>query len=284
MDGIKKLRAELNALYAKYHKPELLNEDPLGLVSGKLSDEDFELVSYVSASISYGRTEQIRKSLQKLWKTLHPLGIESDGANLHAYIVENSGKTLKKDFSKALKGWVHRFNNEEDILVLFQVLQLAIKDHKSLGAIYTAVPADTPPTERLQRFVASLRKYVRGKDLEHFKWFSCSPEEGSTCKRMVMWLRWMLRHDELDPGTWTKKFSAQGVGPHLAFIPMDTHVHKWALRRGLLSTKSPSWKSVEELSAILRLVDAADPARFDFCICHEGMARFREGFKSQRTL
>ena len=81
-----------------------------------------------------------------------------------------------------------------------------------------------------------------------------------------------------------KSFQKRGVGAHLAFIPMDTHVHKWAQSRALLSTKNPTWKSVEELTALLRQVDAQDPARFDFCICHSGMRRFREGFKDQSTL
>ena len=278
------IKNELEHLYRLYHRPELLGEDPLGLVSAEISSDDFELVSYVSASLSYGRVEQIRKSLQGLWSRLEKIGLGLGGAGLSRYLVDNSGITLKKEFGKALKGWVHRFNDEKDLLSLFLVLQLAIKEHKSLGELYLKAEPDSSATERLNFFVMELRSLVTGENLERFKWFACSPSEKSTCKRMVMWLRWMLRNDDIDPGIWTKKYSHQGIGPHLGFIPMDTHIHKWAMKKQLLSTKNPSWKSVEELTSFLKLIDPLDPARFDFCICHSGMTQFREGFKAQSTL
>lgn len=278
------IKNELEHLYKLYHRPELLGEDPLGLVSGEMTSEDFEVVSYVSASLSYGRVEQIRKSLQGLWSRLEAIGLGTGGAGLSEYLVDNSGITLKKEFGKVLKGWVHRFNDEKDILSLFVVLQSALKEYKSLGAVYLNAGNEATSTERLNHFVSELRAFVKGETLERFKWFACSPSEKSTCKRMVMWLRWMLRSDDIDPGIWTKKYSAQGIGPHLGFIPMDTHIHKWAMKKQLLSTKNPSWKSVEELTHFLKLIDPQDPARFDFCICHSGMTQFREAFKVQRTL
>lgn len=270
------LKRELSALYKKYHHAELLAEDPLGLVSGALSASDFEFVSYVSASLSYGRVEQIRKSLSALWQRLEGLGIKSGGQGLHTLFVDNSWKTLNKDFQRALKGWVHRFNDEEDIFVLFKTLHRVAHEKTSLGDLYSSHLSENP-TERFQKFVDLLRSYVDKKDQKLFSWFACAPSEGSTCKRMVMWLRWMLRSDEIDPGLWSKnkKFQNRGVGAHLAFIPMDTHVHRWAMTRGLLSQKNPTWKSVEELTAFLRKVDPQDPARFDFCICHAGMKEFR---------
>ncbi len=286
MARVEELKRELNALYDQYHRAELLGEDPLGLVSHTLSNSDFELVSYVSASLSYGRVEQIRKSLQSLWTRFEILGLGPGGKGLHAYLVDKSRKSLKQDLSKVLRGWVHRFNDEEDIAVLFQILQSVALSSGSMGELYAATPTEKSPTERFEAFVSSLRSHAKGREFELFRWFACSPQEGSTCKRMVMWLRWMLRSDEIDPGLWTqnKNFQRADVGAHLAFIPMDTHVHKWARERSLLSTKNPSWKAVEELTSILRQVDPQDPARFDFCICHSGMRRFRDGFKDQSSL
>lgn len=271
------VRRELDRLYKEYHQTELLSEDPLGLVSVRLNTHDFELVSYVSASLSYGRVEQIRKSLVALWSRLENLSLGEGGEGLHSLFVDNSWKTLKKDFKKLLSGWVHRFNDEEDILVLFKTLHRIASERASLGDLYAA-DATEDPTQKFQSFVTALRSYVDKKDQPLFSWFACSPSEGSTCKRMVMWLRWMLRADALDPGLWSKnkKLSERGIGAHLAFIPMDTHVHRWALSRGLLSRKNPNWKAVEEVTAFLRRIDPADPARFDFCICHAGMREFRK--------
>jgi len=278
------LKNELALLYKKYHHAELLGEDPLGLVNGHLSENDFEFVSYVSASLSYGRVEQIRKSLSALWKRLEELSLLQGGEGLHSLLVNNSWKTLKKDFQIALKGWVHRFNDEEDILVLFKTLHRIAVDQRSLGQIYASSTTEHP-TEKFQFFVNDLRSYVDKNELALFSWFACSPAEGSTCKRMVMWLRWMLRSDDIDPGLWTKNkgLADKGIGAHLAFIPMDTHIHRWATQNKLLSTKSPSWKAVEELTQFLRTVDPKDPARFDFCICHHGMSQFRTSQKNQSS-
>lgn len=276
-----KIKNELSLLYKKYHHAELLGEDPLGLVSGHLSERDFEFVSYVSASLSYGRVEQIRKSLSALWIRLEELSLLQGGEGLHSLLVDNSWKTLKKDFQKVLAGWVHRFNNEKDIIVLFKTLHRIAADQRTLGQIYASSTTEHP-TEKFQFFVNTLRSYVDKNERDLFNWFACSPAEGSTCKRMVMWLRWMLRADEIDPGLWSKnpELESKGVGAHLAFIPMDTHIHRWATQHCLLSTKSPAWKSVEELTQFLRSVDPKDPARFDFCICHHGMREFRASQKS----
>ncbi len=278
------LKNELNLLYKKYHHAELLGEDPLGLVSTRLSEKDFEFVSYVSASLSYGRVEQIRKSLSALWIRLEELSLSQGGEGLHSLLVDNSWRTLKKDFQKVLKGWVHRFNDEEDILVLFKTLHRIANENRSLGEIYVSNTTEDP-TEKFQSFINTLRAYVDKNERDLFSWFACSPAEGSTCKRMVMWLRWMLRKDEIDPGLWSQNpnLVKQGVGPHLAFIPMDTHIHRWATQNKLLSTKSPSWKAVEELTQFLRSVDPKDPARFDFCICHHGMQEFRASQKNYLT-
>ncbi len=122
------LSRELNLLYKKYHHADLLAEDPLGLVHRSLSAMDFELVSYVSASLSYGRVEQIRKSLSALWRRLELLSLEDGGGGLHSLLADNSWTTLRKDFQKALKGWVHRFNDEEDILILFKTLHRVARE------------------------------------------------------------------------------------------------------------------------------------------------------------
>lgn len=270
------IRIELDSLYKKFHKKELLLSDPLGLVSTKLNKSDFEIVSYISASLSYGRVEQIQKSLVQLWKRLESVSGFEMGEGLHTLFVDNSWKTLHKDFKLLLKGWVHRFNTAEDMLILLKTLQKIITEQGSLGNLYVHQEAESPTT-RLVAFVDKIVSFADKNERDLLSWYVCSPMGGSTCKRMVMWLRWMLRHDEIDPGIWSQnpEYKKYGIGAHLAFIPMDTHVHRWAMKRKLLSTKSPSWKAVEELTAFLRRIDPLDPARFDFCICHQGMQEFR---------
>ncbi len=275
---IESLSAELETLYALFHRKELMLRDPLGLVNSNLNPHDFELVSFVSAGLSYGRVEQIQKSLSELWTRLELVGLGKGGEGLANFLVDNSWKKTEKSFLFALEGWVHRFNKSEDIVTLFHVFKNIYSKHESLGALYSSVFSDDPEL-KINEFCLSLRSAVSSvEEKRRVQWFTCAPLEGSTCKRLMMWLRWVLRADEIDPGLWTlRKVKIHSeVGPHEAFIPMDTHVHRWAMQRKLLTIKNPNWKAVRELTGILRKVDPTDPVRFDFSICHQGMESFRK--------
>lgn len=273
-----KLGVELEHLYSLFHRKELMLRDPLGLVKNDLNPHDFELVSFVSAGLSYGRVEQIQKSLSELWMRLEKIGLGKGGEGLATFLVDNSWKKTEKSLELALAGWVHRFNKGDDLIALFHVFKNVYSKHESLGALYSSVSSDDSEM-KINEFCFQLRAAtVSAEDKQKVQWFTCAPSEGSTCKRLMMWLRWVLRSDEIDPGLWTlRKVKLHSeVGPHEAFIPMDTHVHRWAWQRKLLSTKSPSWKAVREFTEILRKVDPKDPIRFDFSICHQGMESFRK--------
>lgn len=272
------LRLELENLYSLFHHKELMLRDPLGLVNSDLNPHDFELVSFVSAGLSYGRVEQIQKSLYQLWLRLEGLGLGRGGEGLATFLVDKSWKKTEKSLKQALEGWVHRFNKGHDVIALFKVFRNIYIKHESLGALYSSFSSHDPEM-KINQFCFQLRAAAASlEDRQRVQWFTCSPSEGSTCKRLMMWLRWVLRADDIDPGLWTlrKVKLHSDVGPHEAFIPMDTHVHRWALQRKLLSTKNPSWKAVREFTEILRKVDPQDPIRFDFSICHQGMESFRK--------
>ena len=275
---IESLGAELENLYSLFHRRELMLLDPLGLVNTGLNPHDFELVSFVSAGLSYGRVEQIQKSLSELWKRLENVGLGKGGEGLATFLVDNSWKKIEKNLQLSLKGWVHRFNKSEDIVALFHVFKNVYSKHESLGALYSSISSDDSEL-KINEFCMNFRSAASScEEKQRVQWFACAPAEGSTCKRLMMWLRWVLRADEIDPGLWTlRKVKLHSeVGPHEAFIPMDTHVHRWAMQRNLLSTKNPTWKAVREFTEVLRKVDPRDPIRFDFSICHQGMESFRK--------
>ena len=93
------------------------------------------------------------------------------------------------------------------------------------------------------------------------------PELGSACKRMNLFLRWMIRKDELDFGLWNK------IAPHKLVIPVDTHVARICRELGLTSKKNVNWGMAEEITANLMKYDPADPVKYDFAICHIGMRK-----------
>jgi uncharacterized protein (TIGR02757 family) len=96
-------------------------------------------------------------------------------------------------------------------------------------------------------------------------YFFPRPSAGSACKRLNLYLRWMVRRDEVDLGVWAR------VSPGKLIVPLDTHVIRLGRCLRLTRYTSPGWKMAAEITASLRRLDPADPVRFDFALCHLGM-------------
>jgi uncharacterized protein (TIGR02757 family) len=96
-------------------------------------------------------------------------------------------------------------------------------------------------------------------------YFFPRPSAGSACKRLNLFLRWMVRRDEIDLGVWTK------VSPARLIVPLDTHIVRLGRCLKLTRYTSPGWKMAADITSSLRAIDAQDPVRFDFALCHVGM-------------
>ena len=97
------------------------------------------------------------------------------------------------------------------------------------------------------------------------KYFFPRPGAGSACKRLNLYLRWMVRHDGIDPGGWTR------VAPRHLVIPLDVHIIRVGRCLGLTRRVSPGWAMARDITSALQAVDPDDPVRFDFALCHLGM-------------
>ena len=94
----------------------------------------------------------------------------------------------------------------------------------------------------------------------------------------MMWLRWMIRSDQIDPGLWVHALQDPALPPPSStrlFWPVDTHIFRWARERRILKRKSPNWAAVEEITRAFRALTPEDPVRYDFALCQEGMRRVR---------
>jgi uncharacterized protein (TIGR02757 family) len=170
-------------------------------------------------------------------------------------------------------------------------LSRALKQHSSLAHVF--VHSLVPDAEMsLIRFAQTLsalspRPTSRASKTQWKgtgpEWFFASPSDGSSCKRLLMWLRWMCRQDSIDPGTWRllipEEFSRYEPHKNYLFWPVDTHILQWALSEGLVQRKTSSWAFAKELSLIARELSPEDPIKYDFSICHSGMLKFRENGK-----
>jgi len=281
------LRRKLEQSYEASAREEFLTRDPLGQLDRHISPSDFEFVSFIMAGLSYGRVEQIQKSFHALMLRLEKAGIGPQGKDLHRFLIETNETTLRKELRLLLKGWVHRLNTERDIEDLLLILSRLGKENESLANVFfKKIPQG--PEEALALFSKKLsalnpNKTIKNKSKEWRgtgpQWFYSSPTDGSTCKRLLMWLRWMCRQDAIDPGTWRvlapkefKKFSPQ---QNYLFWPVDTHILKWAQKENLVSRKTASWAFAKELTAIGKILCPEDPIKYDFSICHSGITSFR---------
>jgi len=104
-----------------------------------------------------------------------------------------------------------------------------------------------------------------------------SPENGSACKRMNLFLRWMVRTKDIDLGVWNK------IHPSKLIIPLDTHIARISRCLGLTKRKAPDWKTAKEITESLKKLDPDDPLKYDFALCHQGISGLCKGERSKDT-
>jgi len=182
----------------------------------------------------------------------------------------------RKD-SRRLRAFYHRFNTSRDLGVLFWIIRRALEEHGSLEAAFTVglSPCDAEITNALENFCKLLlgfgheQFYPRGELKRRIgvRFLFPRPSEGSACKRLNLFLRWMVRpNDGIDCGVWT------GVSTRQLVIPLDTHIARISTYIGLTAMRSPGWPMALDITRRLRRLHADDPVRYDFALCHLGIA------------
>jgi uncharacterized protein (TIGR02757 family) len=256
--------------------------DPVGWLDRSLSDQDLELLSFLLQGISYGRVEQIRVSFEDLVRRFHLIGMGANGAGLHKWL--STSDLRSSATSGALKGWKHRLNVSKDIVDVLHTIKREFVDPGFTMASHFNHQPNLSFEDRVLRFCdlfeQSKTKSAAGTTWRGAgpSWFAPSPAKGGTSKRLMMWLRWMLRDDELDLGLWCRMINHQQLNFSRSdlFVPVDTHIFKFAREWRLVSHNSPTWQSVKLITEALRCADPKDPVRFDFSICHAGKIASRK--------
>jgi uncharacterized protein (TIGR02757 family) len=282
------LRRKLDRLYEELSREEFLSKDPLGAIDRSLAPDDFELLSFLIAGLSYGRVESIYASFASLLGRLTRLGIQKNGRGLAQWLDKTTPREQRLSLDRVLSGWTHRLNTARDLRDVLMLLGRVRRERDSLAQVFVDALSGLGPENSkavLVEFCHRLdslapKKSKRPPSYERWSgtgasWFYANPIQGSTCKRLLMWLRWMVRKDSVDVGLWQDRFPQHRLQEYL-FWPVDTHIHKWALQEGITSRRSANWALVEELTAWGRLLCPEDPIRYDFVICQSGMRLFRK--------
>lgn len=242
---MKNLKPLLDGLYKKLNRRDLVDPDPLVFLYDFDDIKDREIVGLISSSVAYGRVAQILKSVRKILKPMDSQPID--------FINSNN----RKDFQETYKGFKHRFTTDEDIASLFSGIKRALKVHGSLENLFLS-KKDQTTTERLAFFANFLNS---GKQ----NYLLPSPMKGSACKRLNLYLKWMVRKDVVDPGGWEK------VNPSDLIIPLDTHMHKASTLLKFTTRKAADWKTALEITEKFREICPKDPTKYDFALTRLGI-------------
>ena len=263
------LKKKLDRHY-KYFNVGQISPDPLEFPRKYKNYYDAEISAFISSVFAYGNVKQIINSLGKIHELMdnQPYKFVAD------YSLENG----KKLFSSVK----HRFYTSEDIANLFFALNHIYTNYGSLKYLFLLYYFDKDVN--LKNAISFFSQHIleiipkRGSITHGIKFMFPDPNKGSprsggragagsACKRMNLFLRWMIRKDELDLGLWTE------IPPSKLVIPVDTHVAKICKQLKLTKQNTVSWKMAEEITGRLKKFDPNDPVKYDFAICHIGMRK-----------
>jgi uncharacterized protein (TIGR02757 family) len=255
------LKQKLEYHYEVFDRTKL-EPDPLQFLHLFKDERDIEVVGLLASIFAYGNVKQIENTLKKFI-------IVFDGKP-YSFIKNFS---LSKD-SQKLFGLKHRFYTEDDILKLFIVLSKEIKKHSSIKNVF--INGYNSSHENVKSAISNFSNHFLNSFNQSFggisygiKFMFPLPEKGSACKRMNLFLRWMVRKDELDFGLWKEIPASKLV------IPVDTHIARICKTLKLTNRKNVSWQMAEEITRNLKKFDAEDPVKYDFAICHIGIRKLK---------
>jgi uncharacterized protein (TIGR02757 family) len=245
MDDKNSLIAFLNKKVDLYNQPSFINSDPVSTPHLFTKKQDIEIAGFFAAIFAWGnRTTIINKS-----KELLQLMDNSP----HQFILQHN-----LDHLKPLQLFKHRTFNSDDLLYFIEMLRQHYLNHDSLENAF--FPSNNLTVEKalnhFKDYFFSLPHLKRTE--KHIS----SPLQKSTCKRLNMFLRWMVRKDNkgVDFGLWEKISQARLI------CPIDIHVSRVARKIGLLQRKQTDWQAAIELTKALREFDNEDPVKYDFAL------------------
>lgn len=257
-----RVRPALERLLAATDAPARVRGDPVELPHRYRDPRDVEVAALLSAALAYGRVDLFKPRLTALLDALGPSP---------ARVAMNSTPV---ELLRRAEGFSYRMTGARDVACLLYGAGAILREHGTLGACFTAhyrrmgnvraalgalvdelcAPDFTPftgkraPTRRLKHLISH-------------------PGRGSACKRLNLFLRWMVRGpDGVDFGLW------RDVPASALVVPLDTHVHRIGRLIGLTRRKDLSWKTAEDVTLRLRSLDAGDPVRYDFALSHLGIS------------
>jgi uncharacterized protein (TIGR02757 family) len=254
-------KARLEELYRSFDHVTSAS-DPVHIVRRYEAPDDREVVGFCAAALAFGRVASVLQSVESLLDVMGP----HPAAFVRRFEPVRHGRRIEP--------LVHRWIRGRDLVALLLILRRMLEDSGSIEGFF--LEGDDPAQPDISLALDSFSRRALETDLREVYgprppqrlgvcYFFPRPSAGSACKRLNLFLRWMVRQDAIDLGVWTR------VPPARLIVPLDTHVIRLGRCLRLTRYTSPGWKMAAEITASLRALDAADPVRYDFSLCHVGM-------------
>jgi uncharacterized protein (TIGR02757 family) len=242
-------REILDGLYERYNRRELVHPDPLEFLYEYDDPADREIVALVASSLAYGRVAQILRSIR--------IVLERIGGPARFVATVSADK-----MRRTLSGFKHRFATGDEVAGLLYAAGRVIAECGSLEKAFLASlsPTDSNVVAAVTAFSAGLRA-AAGFD-SHL--LPC-PSRGSACKRLHLFMRWLVREDDVDPGGWGD------VSPSLLVVPVDVHMHRICTALGLTARKSADLRTAVEITEAFKRFQPEDPVKYDFALTRLGI-------------
>jgi uncharacterized protein (TIGR02757 family) len=245
-------KKRLERLYNFYNHRKFVHPDPLEFLYSYPDPLQMELAGLIASSLAYGRVSQILKSVSSILEKMYP--------SPRAFLLNSSRKDLLACFS----GFRHRFTTGDEMAYMLLAAKHVIEEHGSLYACFMAgYNNDDTLLPALSAFVNELRNAAAITKNSLLP----SPDTGSACKRLHLFLRWMVRKDRVDPGGW------RGIPRSGLIIPLDTHMHKICVELNMTRRKSSDILTAMEITKVFRKIDPQDPVRYDFALTRLGIRK-----------
>ena len=253
----------LDKLYRRYNRREMIRSDPLRFVYQYSKPADMEIAAFLASALAYGRVAQIERSLTDLFKRM--------GNSPFDFVVhfDRKKRRLFKDFR-------HRFTSGQDISDLLTLFQVVLDRYGSIENCFVSdystgdkhlIPASSKFCQRLLNIHSNRNGQIR----RGLKFLLANPADGSACKRLNLFLRWMIRHDAVDTGLWTS------IEPARLLVPVDVHMGRLCKILNFYSQKALSLSAAVAITESFAKIEPADPAKYDFALSRIGIVENCDG-------
>ena len=250
----KDLKTYLDQLYFTYRSKHS-SKDPVWILHEFQDAKDIEIAGLITSSYAYGQVDQINMFVTRFLKNIN--------FKVHEF-TSNYSEHKDKKYLTDLK---YRFNTEDDLSLLLKNINNVLNKYNSLENLFLENYSNEHLNilAALGNFTEKLNEY---SDHETYHSYLIPlVKNRSTCKRLNLYLRWMIRKDEIDFGIWDRCEKSKLI------MPVDTHIYKVSRKLKLVKRNTCDMKFALELTNKLKKFDPEDPVKYDFALCHAGMEK-----------